>query len=340
MFVKMIQTLGTPQGAHIATRVYDVDDAIASEWLRKGIAEKSATPPAYIAEVLARLDDGAGRPCLFLPPAGQEFGHEVMTAVRLVHFHRASRKVVCCRPGTEVLYPSADEYVTDWTDPVPDRERIGTMRDATPLEWPALLARFPDHHPVSTGGFTLAQELYAIEPDQRITFWPNKRGLHADVALGIRDRDFAPERNWPREHWQRVADAITGAGLTFAVVGRRDTSFDLDGQQFHTGDFDTDAAVELLQSATLFVGSDSGAAHLASTIGTRMLTFRHHSSRVFVDRMAKVNPGRVEFLPHAWNDPNAIIARTLEILSGDSDLEVTTDQTPAGWREFTPLGPA
>lgn len=315
MFVKMMQSLGTPNGAYIRGKIYEVDEHAGAQWIQSSLAERSTTPPEYIEQLLDRLDDGAGKPCLFLPPAGIEFGHEVMTPVRLVHFHKASHKVVCCRPGTEVLYPSAAVHITDWIDPIPDAQRVGTCRDREQPQWPDLYARFPEHRPVSVSGFSMAQELYPIEPEQPIAMQPKRRGLAADVALGVRVRQMGAERNWPRERWQCVANAITRAGYTFAVVGRHETSINLDGQEFHTGDYpDTDAAVELLQSCRLFVGSDSGAAHLASTVGAPMLVFRHQAGRTFVERMAMVNPGRVAFMPDAWDDPDAIVARMLRIL--------------------------
>ena len=334
MYVLMLQTLATAAQSHKKGTVYDVPDAIGASWCRAGLATRSSTPPDFIGQLMARLDEGVGRPCLFLPPAGVEFGHEVMTCVRLVHFHKAARKVVCCRPGTEVLYPSADEYVTDWVDPVPDLERCGTHRDRAPLQWPGLLARYPDHQAISVSGFTMAQEMHTIRPETRIPFEPRRRGLQVDVAIGVRHREFAADRNWPRENWNRVADALAAAGLSFAVIGRRETSYDLPGQEFHTGDYaDTDAAIETLQNCRLFVGSCSGAAHLAAAVGARMLVFRYDDGQTrFIDRMETVNPGRVTFMPNGWEDAVAVAERAVGM--AQAMVEVTT-MADAG-RAFVP----
>src|SRR5690606_19352583 len=118
--------------------VYECDEAEGEELVRRGLAEETQTPPPHIADLLARLDDGAGEPVLFLPFVG-EFGHLSMSHVRMVHFHRASRKAVCCQPGQEVLFPSADEYFTDWTDPIRDKDRVGTLRDRK-IPWPNIEA--------------------------------------------------------------------------------------------------------------------------------------------------------------------------------------------------------
>lgn len=330
MFVRMKESLGTPyapDGVFFAGTVYDVPDAIGADVVRKGLGTVSPTPPQHIVEFLARLDEGAGRPCLFLPFVG-EFGHLIMSHVRLVHWHKASEKIVCCRRGEEVLFPTASAFITNWVDPIPDLERVGTHR-TNPPQWPDLLrvAQTMGCHPIQVGGLSLAQELHPIEPEQRIEFRPLLRGLRADVVIGTRKREFAPEKNW--QHWQRVADALEDASLTFAVIGEKSTSEDLTGQECHTGDLDTDAAIELLQNCRLYIGTDSGGSHLASTVGCPMLVFREprNGMRDFVPRMQLVNPGRVEHLADGWDEPDAVIARALAILSG-AEMDVPELPSP------------
>jgi hypothetical protein len=273
--------------------------------------------------LLDRLTHGKDKPCLFLPFVG-EFGHEIMSHIRLVHFHHAKEKVVCCRPGHEVLYPSATSFVTDWEDPIPDFRKVGTLRNRV-LRWPELRVRYPDHYAVKAGMLAPEQEVMIIEPGQRIPFQPKKRGLTADVVLGVRNRAFCPERNW--KHWQQLADAITAAGLTFAVIGRKDTSCELTGQTHHSGDYDTDAAIELLQNCKLYVGTDSGTSHLAAEVGAKMLLFRETAgrSRDLTVRMAEVNPDRVEQMDGAggWEDPVAVGFRTL---MAAGHLKITTSE--------------
>ena len=258
------------------------------------------------ASIYDRLAQGRGRPCLFLPFLG-EFGHLMLTHVRLVHFSRASRKVVCCRPGEQVLFPSADAFVTDWADPVDDAQRMATMR-STAAMWPGLVARHPGHEPVDAGGLYRPHELVVLQPEARIPFRPKRRGLCADVVLGVRHRRFSPERNWP--HWRELAAAILSAGLSFAVVGHKATSLDLPGQLCHSGDLDTDAAVELIQNCRLYVGTDTGSSHLAAAVGPRrMLLFREElksTGRDFVDRMRLLTPGLRLMPPEAWDAPDAV----------------------------------
>jgi hypothetical protein len=312
MFVEMLETIGTAVGPYRRGEIYDVVDEIAADWTRANFARETTTPPAEVAKLFERLEDGAGKPCLFLPFTG-EFGHQVLSHLRIVHFHRASEKAVACLPGEEVLYPSASGFVTNWDHPIPDVHRIGSNR-TTPLEWPDVESAYPGHHPVKSGGLTPAQEIFAIHPEVPIPFRPKCRGLQADVVFGVRNRAYCPERNW--QHWQRVADAMRFNGFTFAVIGHRSTSLDLAGQVCHSGDLDTDAAIELLQNCKLYVSTDCGASHLAATVGAPMLIFREtkSGSRDFTRRMQAVNPRPIGIVYNGWENPCNVIARAVERL--------------------------
>lgn len=315
MWIKMLKNLGTTGGPYRRGRVYELDAKTAAEWIAKEIATPSAEPPPAVAAVYARLTEGAGETCVFLPFVG-EFGHEIMHHVRLVHFHQAARKIICCRPGHEVLYPSASDFVTDWNDPIPDQVRAGTIRDRV-LHWPQIQKRFVDHRFVPAGNLSTQEELVCIHPERKIPFKPRPRLISVDAVIGVRNRQFCPEKNWP--HWQAVADRLAAAGYTFAVMGAKETSLDLAGQSYHTGDLDTEAAIELLQKCRLYIGSDSGGSHLAATVGAPMLVFRleRDDHRNFLPRMALVNPQNVEIVD-GWNDPQAVADRALHILSGQS----------------------
>lgn len=314
MFVRMLETIGTELGVYLAGETYEPSDAIAASFVRSGAARLTAEPPETIQRLLARLEIGAGQRVLFLPFCG-EFGHQVLTHLRIVHFSRAAYKIVCCRPGEQVLYPDADEFFTDWENPVPDLRRIGSMRERT-IDWPGIIARFPDAIPLPAGELTLTQELHCIHAGERIEFHPRRRGLYAEILLGIRVRQFMPERNWP--HWQAIADALSLAGRTFGVVAARETSHDVGGQQFHTGDYDADATIEALKNCRLYVGTDTGISHLAATVGVPMLIFRTSAghTRDMTEQMRQRNPGRVTVLPEsAWRHPSDVvegILRTLE----------------------------
>ena len=94
-------------------------------------------------------------------------------------------------------------------------------------------------------------------------------------------------------------------------MGDKRTSFDLKGQAAHSGDYDTDAAIELLQGCSLYIGGDSGGSHLAAAVGAPMLIFRETASRSrdLTSRMAITNPGRVEVMPSKSWDKQRLAAR-------------------------------
>lgn len=267
--------------------VCEVSDFMGWHYVRNGWATQEPEPPTVSIE--DRLNAGAGETCLFLPFIG-EFGHLIMSHMRIVHFNRAYRKIVCCRPGQEILFPLADEFVTDWVDPLIDKRKIGT-RHRLELDWSHITARFPDAVPLEASPMTREQELQGVRLSERIPLRPKLRGLRADVVIGPRKREFAPDKNW--KHWPIVAEAIHRSGYTLAVIGDRATSFDLPHQVCHTGDLDTDAAVELLQNCRLYLGTDSGASHLAAAVGAKMLVTRTDGSfnRDLRPRMAEANPG-------------------------------------------------
>ncbi|HWE03159.1 MAG TPA: hypothetical protein VG326_12185, partial [Tepidisphaeraceae bacterium] len=285
----MIQTLSTAMSAFRTGESYEVVDATGAAWIKAGLAVETDLPPEWISDLYARLDVGAGKPCLLLPHLG-EFGHRICTGIRICHWHKCDRttSVVAIREGEQVLYPSYRHFITNWTDPTDDSRRAGTMRSPASM-WPDITSRFPDHVAIEQGGLTPTQELIAICPDQRIPFRPKRRGLTAEVLIGVRRRQFHDTKNFP--HWQRIADALRAEGITFATIGDRSSSFDLDGQEWHSRDFDTDAAIEGMQSCRLFLSTDTGSAHLAATVGCRQLVIREEFfGRNFVPRMKQVNP--------------------------------------------------
>jgi hypothetical protein len=228
-----------------------------------------------------------------------------MTGIRIVHWTNASEKIVCCRQGEQVLYPSATRFDLEWDDPVKDLVRIGTRCNFN-LDWKHIEASYPTHTPIESGNLSPAQELIAIRPKERIPFKPHIRGLKADIVLGVRQRAFAPEKNW--SHWHELGRALRAEGLTYAVIGDRSTSFDIEGMQCHSADYDTDAAIELLQQCKCYLGTDSGGSHIAASVGADMVVFGYHNQqhRDLFPRMNEVNEGRVYEVADGWNSPKLV----------------------------------
>jgi hypothetical protein len=312
VFVLMRENVATPTEAYLAGEIYELMDAIAASFIRGKVATRSEMPPTWYTDFVSRLDQ-QGKKILIKPFLG-EFGHEILYSVRRSYLTKCRHQIICCRKGNEVLYPKADVHFTEWIDPIPDSQRIGVDRAVRP--WPDICQRFPDHIPLEAGNLTMSQELITLCPEEKIVFKPQLRGLKADVILGIRHRQFCSQKNFPQAHWQLIADSIHAKGLTFAVAGAAATSLHLKGELFHTGDIEqpTDAAIEAIQNCRLFVSTDTGVAHLAATIGAKMVVWREEASqqRNFIPRMEQINKGNVTELVNVWQDPHKIIAAILE----------------------------
>lgn len=315
MYVEMQTNCATANGPLVKGTVYELEFDQAASLVSAGFARTTTTRPPEIQRLYDRLDDGEDKRVVFMPFVG-EFGHLIMSHVRIVHFNRAAVKIVCCRPGQEVLFPSASGFITDWTHPVPDCFRVGTGRGfhRSGIDFPDIKALYEGHHFIKSGDLTPKQEIHPLFPLEKIPFAPRRRGLWVDVAIGTRCRAIFAERNWT--HFQHLADALTRAGFTFATVGARPIVQDLAGQAFNTADFDTDASIETVQNARLYIGTDSGASHLAAAAGANMLLFREtrSGSRDLTGLMGKVNPGRVEVIAGGWTNPELVINAALKRL--------------------------
>jgi hypothetical protein len=319
MFVKMLEQLATPEQCYVANEVYEApSDAVGASWVRAGLATISDTPPAFIAEFYARLDDGAGQKCLFLPNLS-EWGHLLLTGIRLVHFHKASYKIVCCRPGEEVLFPSANEFCTNWTDPITnDNERVGTIRDKV-YPFPEIEAHYADAKPIRTDHLTLAQEMIALYPEQKIPFKVKHCPYHrVDYCLGTRNRPFCPDKNWP--HWQKLATRYASMGSSFAVIGGEDEP-DLLHQSFHSRG-NVEMAIDLLRHCRWFIGTDSASSHLASLCGCEMIIFQKEGYRNFIPIMELHNPNKIHYIKEGWERPEAIHGEILRVMGVEGEYKV------------------
>ena len=247
-----------------------------------------------------RFNQGADLPCLFLPHCG-EFGHRIFS-LRFVAWHPASHKIVCCRPREVALYPTADAFDFAWTDPVPDDQRVGSIRNFE-LHWPRIIERYPRHCPIDQSRLSLEDEINVLNPNRQLPFHLPTTGRPAvDVVLGYRKREYCPQRNWPEENWAALKAELYSRKITFAQLPTSTAG-------------DCSAAIELLANCRLYVGTDSGASHLASEVRCPMLIFRcEDGSRDNIHRMEQVNCDNVERLTKAWNNPQRVIDRIVERL--------------------------
>lgn len=283
--------------------------------------------------VSAKLLQGEGQRVLFTPFEG-ETGWLLMHVVRFCWFHKAAYKIACIKPGQECLFPNVDEFHYDWVEKVPDHERVGTNRKHNYLtDYPQVIARFPDCIAVDTGGLSHTQELYPYHINQRIPIVPLKhQGLKVDVCLGVRNRQFLPSKN-NGVQMQWIADQLTAAGLSFAVIGASGSGCDLQGQQFISGTYGWDGAIEALQCCQCFIGSDSGAAHAASLANGCPMVVQgvpntaSCTTRNFIGRMQETTSHPVIHIPaEQWDTPQAMLDELWKIVPSETRSPVVTGE--------------
>jgi len=272
---------------------------------------------------------------VLLPWLG-EFGWMVIKHLRYVHHYPAARKIVCAAPGHECLYPSADEFFTDWENPIPDGRRwndtdwkdSGAKSRFYDSLVPRLAERYPGHEVVAP---RYPCHWHASDaPGYKFCPVAASRLPAMDVVIAPRKRSFDEPRNWP--YWETLVSALRSDGLHVGIAGRADTSYDIDadGYAWDHPDGDTAGTVDLLSRCRLYVGGDSGITHLACLMDASVLVLTGPATHPLVELMRRANKGMFEVAPgDQWGRPKAIAARTRAALENsdrqgryDADLRV------------------
>jgi len=89
MFVEMLTPCFAPGHAYYAGRVYHVTDASGNALIKAKYAVATDKMPPDIQALYDRLEIGRDAMALFLPFVG-EYGHLIMSHVRIVHFSKAN----------------------------------------------------------------------------------------------------------------------------------------------------------------------------------------------------------------------------------------------------------
>lgn len=267
---------------------------------------------------IRKMNRGSKNPVVFMPWVG-EYGIMLMFWARYIHHFNAPGKVVFCRKGDEPYFPTATKFDYEWEDPVPDKIKNGTGWRQMDMIYmmelrEKILKSYVGHELITPFRMPQRPRLYKFCP---LSFIPEptiKRGLAADVVFGCRKRAYNPDKNWL--HWEKVAEALKNAGFSIGLVGVKDTTFDLpqaDVRAWDYGEVDASANIELIKSAKLYIGTDTGTTHLASMCNIPMLVFRDPSPWemfTFVELTTKSFFRALD----AWNDPRLVIDSALAFL--------------------------
>jgi hypothetical protein len=300
-------------------------------------------------------------PVIMLPYYG-EFGYFILWYARWANLIEAPRKTICCQRGEELYFPSATNFFYDWKNPIPDKCRAG-WRDNhqsskcghyEPNEDKLGLIElfsneYPDHkiidpcslfsHSIINFARPLTFQL-ASEPADHQRRWDfahpkdsqsalkikplySKIDLRVDVVIGARNRDRNHGKNltW----WGEFAKMLKDNGMSYAIIGDEDTSYRVEGASAYAWDFPIlgEACVDLLQSARLYVGPNTGTAHLAALANIDMLIIDHgdkstcHQMKLVNTKKTKViyQPSPMAFGKRREKNAQFVFDNVIELLT-------------------------
>lgn len=213
-----------------------------------------------------------------------EFGWFIIRHILLFHIVSSAKKVICCKRGEESFFPDADDFFYDFEDAWEYADKRGykdLAKDKIDII-SKIKMRYSNYKILDFGFSTINDvfhfdsEIKKIEPfiyenlydilSTNVDFdlTPKLNYIKTDVVFGARKRKNAVTRNW--KYWKGLGLLVNMESLTFSVVGLRDTTFNVERSKYYSWEFknSNDAAIELIKNCKLFIGSDTGTAHLAA----------------------------------------------------------------------------
>ncbi len=260
-----------------------------------------------------------GEPVVILPYYG-EFGHFVNSYIRQVEYIGATHKIVCCHPGDEIYFPSANGFYSEWIEKYSANERVG-YRNC----WPPSAAYVPDADEEElverlVRRFPGHRILYLAEPldDPQVVDMPIRIAggsvpiPRLDIAVCCRRRKWDEYRNF--EQWDDVLAPLAAAGFAIGVVGEKETSCDFEFLRFRSWEYSPNslAVVDAISTARLYIGTDTGPSHLAAIVAQALLLFRNETcpNKNYLRDLVSVVAGKrgipVTYLEDGWTDPAQI----------------------------------
>ncbi len=283
-----------------------------------------------------KLDKQANVEKVIILPFYGEFGWFLNSHIRLAHYFIASNKIVCCRKGEEVYFPSANNFFYDWKDIFEDYEKCG-FRNTWPIS-PSFKATaeeerlktklkslYPEHR--------LLDFQYAIPPEL-VQYFPipiqfkKKYGIKVDIVICARKRhatgNFGDHGIRNFEKWPQVIVPLLQKGYRIGIVGKKETSYDYSVFDTRSWEYkDNNSAIfEMLSSARIYIGTDTGPTHLAALLKTPMILFRNENETLSPNLLnncilpiARNQNFYAEIVSDGWNNPTKVVETTCRYLN-------------------------
>jgi len=243
--------------------------------------------------VLSSIFTPSDKTTVFLPNYG-EFGPVIDKLVKIVHFHKSPKKIVCCKRGEEALYPSASEFFYDWEDFVEDKDKWGffskrkiakyvndnyqNYKNKVSVEIDKIISKLGEcNNYFYLWNFNIDKIFtnkysHIFRPELKPII---KHGLNVDVVISPRNRESRSESNCG--FWKEIVSELINNGYTVGGIGREETSENIKGTLLNSWDYNdnSSAIIEMLQNCKLYVGIDTGPSHLASLLSVPIIVFHH-----------------------------------------------------------------
>jgi len=205
---------------------------------------------------------------VFLPYRG-EFGFIIMMHAPQVYAEIDKSdevNLVCCEPGNEALYPTADDYYHVYHRHDADRRArtengfMNEIRKEIIKNYSKIgknRIKFIKPNPKAP------RKYFIPEP----TDFLMRDSIDCDVVVCPRKREYGSDKNW--EHWQKVTDMLIDKGKKVFAAGAPDSSFDIYTNAGRAWDFSRhlDASIVGILKSSLVLATDNGVAHLAVMCG-------------------------------------------------------------------------
>jgi hypothetical protein len=263
---------------------------------------------------------------VYLPFIG-EFGWYILLFVKKFNADHHNDKMICCKKGHECLFPTAKHFFYDWQD-VDDNLKAGVSDHK--LEFIVKQKIMIDNskvNPFVKNQYKTIEEFVYLSD----CGWHNKNNfsdsvfipkpkynnnLNVDVVICPRNRQVDSYRNWKQENWQLIIDGLKKRGYRVGLCGSKNSSFDLNNLDHKSYDYvDVDSDVEMMLSAKLVIGQESGLQYLSFLCERPTFCIDHYHKDFGSDLH---RPKHVPFksLEHLWDDPNEILKEALNFLKG------------------------
>lgn len=226
-------------------------------------------------------------------PFRGEFGIKLMRHVPVVHA-MSGKKIVCCEPGEDALYPSAAQVI--YCSRKKDAERRDQYsKDAEYVEdmKHKMAEMFPRASLVMTD-VGMPKAYFKPKPRKFAICGTIDGTKDIDVLICPRRREYGKEKNWP--HWQSLADELSDRGLKVAAAGAPDSSVEVHGVAKTwkcSPGMTLDTAIDAMNRSKVVVATCAGLAHLAMWCGAPLLLISYGKEGLVAPGPARLGDGTI-----------------------------------------------